>query len=240
MDNSETHGSNRNALRQPFIDTANALASLYKQSVAAERDARDAGSRMAYQRIIQWAAKKSRSGEPLSAADVVSFCATELAQLPNNPPSSDRTTNSPPQSSPPISTSQARNQDSEMPNCNAPPVAYVARDDALVSDIKKLHVNPRKRQRVDISDAFIRACSGEENAFVFSPDHLYALQNHDNSSNALSAQNALHASQQNTHQSKKDAKDGRDMFVHHTSGNDYNSRKPRNPKMHMYDKHKRK
>ncbi|KAI0565026.1 hypothetical protein FGB62_22g535 [Gracilaria domingensis] len=232
MDNSDTNAPSRSALRQPFIDTANALAFFYKQAAVAERDARDAGSRAAYQQIIQWAALKSRSADPVSAADVIGFCAAELAQLPN--PSLSSNERSAPTAPPPNAaggTTVART-DAEMPHCEAPAVAYVPRDDALVSDIKKLHVNPRKRQRVDLSDAFIRACD-EENSFVFAPDHPHALSNHDANSN-MHGQNGLLGVQQNALQSKKDVKET------HASANEYLSRKPRHPKSHVYDKHKRK
>ncbi|CAN8061558.1 unnamed protein product [Agarophyton chilense] len=239
MDNPDANASNRSALRQPFIDTANALAYFYKQAGVAERDARDAGSRAAFQKIIQWAALKSRSAEPVSAADVISFCAAELAQLPTHSVSTERAPHSSHVSNAPTCPPASR-VDADMPHGEAPTVSYVPRDDALVSDIKKLHVNPRKRQRVDISDAFIRACRNQEDSFVFTaPDQSHGLQNHDGNSNAL-GHSGLQGMQHNALHSKKDIKDSREFHIHHTSGNEYISRKPRHPKSHIYDKHKRK
>lgn len=242
MENSETNNSARINLRQPFIDTANALASLYKQALAAERDSRDVGSRSAYQHIIQWAARKSRSNEQVSAADVISFCSSELVLLSNNQPPTERPLHVPQNNSPPNPTSQP-SPDAEMAQSETTPVSYVARYDALASDIKKLHVNPRKRQRVEFSDTFIRACR-EENEFTFTSEHSPLLPPQESPSTNQIAQSKSQTTYQNTFPSKKDAKkdakEARDLFFHHNSSNEYTSRKAKNSKSHVYDKHKRK
>lgn len=129
-DNGSANGGSKSALRQPFIDTANALAFFYKQAVQSERDARDAGSRQAYRRILEWAARKSRAGDKVTCADIIGLCARELAAIPPRPRSPEG------------------NDD--------------AGDGGLTENIRKLVVNPRKRQRRDISDDFVSACRAQE------------------------------------------------------------------------------
>lgn len=110
---------------------------------------------------MQWAACKSRSTDPITPAELIAFCADELAQIPVS-------TN--PQIIPaaPVVAPAARDADDSH--------AYATRDDGLASGIRKLNVNPRKRQRVDISDTFVRACRTENGNFVFPNDHAYAAQ----------------------------------------------------------------
>lgn len=193
MDEKES-SAGRSALYQPFINTANALASLYKQAATLERDGRDAGSRTAYQNIMQWAARKRLAGEAISPGDVISLCASELASLPQPTLSSNPTL--PPVSSNTTSSRHALNAPSsgalnnppashvsdmvlDSPGNSAqvtvPPTAYIPRDDGLVSDIRKLNVNSRKRQRVEITEAFKDAFGGVDNAsFLFADDRALA------------------------------------------------------------------
>lgn len=139
----------RSTLRQPFIHTANALASLYKQASLAEQQARQSGSSAAYRAVMQWAACADL---PLTPARLIAFCASELADA-----------------SPDAVQPQIVPVVKEEPEVPKPPPC-VARDEALVSDINRMYVNPKKRQRVEISDTFIRAY-GEAQSFAFPVDH---------------------------------------------------------------------
>lgn len=189
MDDRENVGG-RSLLYQPFINTANALTSLYKQAAILERDGRDAGLRSAYQHIMQWAARKGRAGESISAADVISLCAGELASLPqptqsstatltpavSNTPASRTVSNPTPPASltnhpPPHATDMVLDSSGISPQVSVPPSAYIPRDDGLISDIRKLNVNPRKRQRIEITEAFKSAFRTLDNApFLLSDD----------------------------------------------------------------------
>eukprot|EP00177_Eucheuma_denticulatum_P002471 GFKZ01004440.1.p1 GENE.GFKZ01004440.1~~GFKZ01004440.1.p1 ORF type:complete len:279 (-),score=38.65 GFKZ01004440.1:528-1364(-) len=278
MDPGDNPNGSRTSLRQPFIDTANALAFLYKQSMQAEREARDAGSRAAYMHIMQWAARKSRSNQPISAADVINFCTQELAQLPSHSPPTDNRlshhSNQP--ASPPhdphsiqqqlpshnsvmhvenVSVEVADNQQHQAPAViadnqqnQAPaaqttptaPVAWVARDDGLVSDIRKLNVNPRKRQRVDISDTFISACRrGDADGLIFSSDQGYLIRSQEESASSVLISANPPVRQGNT----PPLREGRDTSEGPFGSfnvNEYAGRKAKNGKGGMYDKHRRK
>ena len=136
----------RGSLRRPFIAAANALATLYKQAAEAEGGARNDGARDAYKHLMQWAMSAARSGRPVTAQDVVNICAAELASMAKDED------NGVLRSNPQHTSSHAWD-----PRMKSYPVVQV-RDDPLVSDIRKLDVNPRKRQRIDLSDTFMRAC----------------------------------------------------------------------------------
>lgn len=190
----------RSVLHTSFTHTANALASLYKQALMAERDARDTGARSAYQNIMQWAARRSRNGGSISVADLISLCAAELTKIP--PPTTPTIFGQPPSSSSFLQSSNEKTNtrnsnlvnnnnstfrsssdmilDSSTNSIQQQPhhpqensvIPYIARDEGLVSDIKKLNVNPRKRQRIEISEAFMRACGSVDNAgFLFSDEY---------------------------------------------------------------------
>lgn len=214
--------SQRSSLHSTFTHTANALASLYKQSLVAERDARESGARTAYHSVMQWAARVARTGRQVSVADVISMCASELGKMPqpNNPTTTVATSTTQPQQQAQQGNANSNNnhnhnssktvnnnscsdrtvqrtannnskssapQQQQQRGCDmsldspsasgtcttvtttqalatATNMAYIARDEGLVSDIKKLNVNPRKRQRVEISEAFVRACRSVDNA----------------------------------------------------------------------------
>lgn len=253
MDAAESAPGTRSTLRQPFIDTANALASLYKQAAIAERDARDAGSRAAYMRIMQWAARKSRQTEPVSAADVIQFCTAELAEIPSQstsiaaaqtpPPSHDVA--SPVPAAPalsrpapaPLTPPASAQPHPAYPNANAQMHAQFSRDDHLVSDIRKLNVNPRKRQRVDISDTFVRACRGSANDPIMLSDCEYALGL--SSTPPFAPEN--NAPQPNPPVARRDSRDNRDMaFIPATSSEFHSARRGKNTKALIYDKSRRK
>lgn len=248
----------RPGLRQPFIETANALAGLYKQAVSAERDARDAGSRAAYMRLMQWAARKSRTGDRVTPMDIVNFCATELAQLQAPPPE-----RAPPERShaPPLPASQghaavaaklAQGEKAEeaagnpnanananappVPKFDAPPVAFVAKDEALVSDIKKLNVNPRKRQRVDISDTFVRACRSN-NSLIFA-DNGHVVRSPDSSMNPIFFEAGPPNKQSASPSPRREGRDhARDALM---ASGEYQGRKAKNSKAQIYDKLRKK
>lgn len=166
----------KSSLRKPFITTANALANLYKTAAAAEKEARDAGARAAYMHVLQWAARKSRRSEALSSADVISMCGSELAKLPHPSPARDDESHSPsvvvgvgsaaaaapppprPPAAAPVEGRRASAHRTVSPDAGA------MRDDPLVSDIRKMGLNPRKRPRIAISETFIRACEDSGNA----------------------------------------------------------------------------
>lgn len=150
MDNTDP---NKSALRTPFISAANALANLYKTAAAAEKDARDAGSRAAYMQIMQWAARRSRKNEPLTSAEIISMCTAELSKI---PPPPAPVASSRPEDEAPFSSSATRESRHRAQQSGA--AQSQARDDVLASSIRKLAVNPRKRQRTAISETFIRAC----------------------------------------------------------------------------------
>lgn len=159
----------KSSLRKPFITTANALANLYKTAAAAEKEARDAGARAAYMHVLQWAARKSRRSEPLSSADVISLCGGELAKLPQPSPLRDDespspsvgVTGAPPPRPPAALPAEGRRASAHR---TVSPDAGAMRDDPLVSDIRKMGLNPRKRPRIAISETFIRACEDSGNA----------------------------------------------------------------------------
>lgn len=272
MDSSDANNGSRTALRQPFIDTANALASLYKKAVSAERDARDAGSRAAYMQIMQWAARKSHAGERISPAEIINFCTGELAEIQANLPVSapatvDRALHSQSVSAPRQTQQQLVTQVSRqsqgppdlqgkgdadgpgngvlLPSTQFQPqqqvqtVAYVARDDPLVSDIKKLHVNPRKRQRVDISDNFLSACRDNDN-LIFSSGNSYAIHSPDSSMSPMFLETDPAAHQGSSPSPRRESKDSRDTPFISANSNEYAARKGKNAKVHIYDKVRRK
>lgn len=228
----DANGTSRTALRQPFIETANALASLYKEAAKAERDAKDAGAASSYRTIMQWAATKSTSGESITAADVISFCTTELSKIrpsaPANP--AERSSNPPP----PNSDNSQRTQEPSAPS-EAPTVAYIARDDALVSDIRKLNVNPRKRQRVDISDTFITACRNNE-SLIFATDNPYLLDSTEDSNATF----RLQTESNDISTSRRDSARENSLFSSQHSDFHTSTRKSKNVKAQLYDKLRRK
>lgn len=190
-------GFPRGALHTSFTHTANALASMYKQSLMAEREARDAGARSAYQNVMQWAARKPRTNGMIAVADIISFCAAEITKMPQ-PTSSLISTHALPgttnstvivQNSTErpstrnnhsnnannshrnsadmlldVSPNSTQSQQQFLHNQDHGNVAYISRDEGLVSEIKKLNVNPRKRQRIELNEAFLRACGTVDNA----------------------------------------------------------------------------
>lgn len=272
MDSSDASNGSRTALRQPFIDTANALASLYKQAVSAERDARDAGSRAAYMHIMQWAARKSRANERLTPAEIISFCAAELAEIqathPAPPPATvDRTLHSQSVSAPGQTQQQLVMQVSRQsqgapdlqgkgdaggegnsvllpsahfqPQQQVPAMAYVAKDDPLVSDIKKLQVNPRKRQRVDISDTFVSACR-DNDSLIFASGNGYAIHSPDSSMSPMFFETDPATRQGSSPSPRRDSKDSRDTPFISANSNEYAAKKGKNAKVHLYDKLRRK
>lgn len=166
MDNTDP---NKSALRMPFITAANALANLYKSAASAEKEARDVGSRAAYMHIMQWAARKSRKNEGLTPAELINLCTTELSKIPaSSSTPTPAATRSDDDASPPFSSSATRALPHETRLRSAQQQTHsqqsqgssggAMRDDVLASGIRKLAVNPRKRQRTAISETFIRAC----------------------------------------------------------------------------------
>lgn len=289
----------RSALRQPFITTANALASLYKQAAVAERDARDAGTRAAYMHVMQWAAGKARAGEALTVAQVINFCGAEMSNMP--PPRDDSVVTAVPLAARWDATERAAAQETQGDverisppgrtscgglaggggGCGADSGdggvgdsggggvgvscagaltvrvedsghghAYIARDDRLLQDIRKLDVNPRKRQRIDISDTFMRACedAGNENVLM---EHGYKSQ-------SLSPQQNENQPEQGRGELKDDRgvlqgrdrfedrdavreRDGRDTPFIAASANEFSATATRKPRgKHSFDKHRRK
>lgn len=230
MDTAETPSSGRGALRQPFIETANALASLYKRACDVERDARNGASRAAYMRVMQWAARKSRSQEPLTAAELISFCAESLADIPQVNPSSSHIPSSPDRSSTMELQSPPQQQQQQI----------VSKDEALVSDIKKLHVNPRKRQRVDISDAFIRACTNADNgSIVVSGDQAFIFPLQERPPSQIRTHSDPFVSQKNINP-KKESKENKESSLFNAGSNELASNKKNKVKPTFHEKHKRK
>ncbi len=160
------HG--KSGLRQPFITTANALANLYKTAAAVEKEARDGGTRAAYMHIMQWAARKSRKNESFTPAELIALCGTELAKIPQSTSSREEEGSCSPAAPRALGTSQfpnnpdTRQRPAERNMSNSE--NFSLRDDPLVSDIRKLDVNPnpRKRPRTAISETlFVRARTRE-------------------------------------------------------------------------------
>lgn len=231
MDPTEAPNGSRSALRQPFIDTANALASLYKKAVSAEREARDAGERAAYMRIMEWAARKSRASERITPAELMNFCSSELATLPPPVPVSARTGPEVRDTEPNGSPVQSPPAQQVVPPQPMPPVAYVTRDDNLVSDIRKLHVNPRKRQRVDISDTFVSACQGVDSGSLIMSQDGYVLRARDNVEDGPFLQTEPGSRPPGSAPVRRESRD---------TPNEYTIRKGKNSKNHVYDKLRRK
>lgn len=256
-------GFPRGALHTSFTHTANALASMYKQSLSAEREARDAGARSAYQNMMQWAARKPRKEGMIPVADIISFCATEITKMPQpssslisshslpgatnstviaqNPTERPSTRNNQSfntnslqrnsadmlldPSSNPVQSQQHYNQDHSN-------VAYIARDESLVSEIKKLNVNPRKRQRIELSEAFLRACGTVDNpSFLFSDDCGYTKRSPDRAS-AVVVQTEL---------MRRDNRESRDGAHFSTGTNEPGTvRHGKGSKSHSHDKQRKK
>lgn len=156
----------KSSLRKPFITTANALANLYKTAAAAEQEARDAGARAAYMNVMQWAARKSRRSESFSTAEVIAMCGSELAKIPPSAPTRDDDVG--PVAPPPPRALAPVQENRRTSQRNASPDSCAMRDDPLVSEVRKMGLNPRKRQRTAISETFIRACEDSGNGNLFS------------------------------------------------------------------------
>lgn len=141
MDRSRGRGS---SLRRPFATTANALTTLYKTAVTAERDARAAGERAAYLSMLEWAARRSTAGMTVGAGDLAQFASERLA------------------SGAPLAEAVARDGDSG--GGGSPRTV----GDDVARSIGELRVRPRKRARADMGDVFLQVLkedgelSGEE------------------------------------------------------------------------------
>ena len=116
---------------------------------------------------MQWAAQKARKSEQLTPAQLIAFCTEQLASIVDH--DDNRSHQSQQQQHQHQQQQQQSQSQSQEKNVEAPPVAYIATDDMLVRDINRLNVNPRKRQRVDISDSFLNACN---HPFVFQEPYL--------------------------------------------------------------------
>lgn len=160
MDNADP---SKSAVGLPFIAAANALANLYKKAATVEKDSRDLGTRAAYMKVLEWAARKSSNNEKITTAELITLCSDELAKVPA-PPS--RVEEDPSVAAPRPLPYESRQQRAPVVQQHAAPVS--GGEDTLASDIKKLAVNPRKRQRTSISETFIRACQESGNASLFS------------------------------------------------------------------------
>lgn len=274
MDDRENNSS-RSGLYQPFLNAANALASLYKQAMTLEKEGRDSGLRLAYQHIMQWAARKSRSGDQITAAELITLCAKELANLP--PPSTTTSTAMTPLMTGAATSSrnvpnvisglitngnQGNGQGSDMvpeqpggsaevaaPGTQTTP-AYVARDDGLISDIHKLNVNPRKRQRVDINEAFTSAFRSMGNPyFSFLDDCNFRQRSPEQTSSphrVVQMEGAFSGSRQTSNNSSRresrdsrDSRDGRDIG-HGDTQNPPVTRSARGSKGHWQEKARKK
>lgn len=115
------------------------------------------------------------------------------------------------------------------------------RDDGLVSDIRKLHVNPRKRQRIDISDTFISACRrGDADGLIFSSDHGYLIRSPEENANPVLISANTSVRQGNTTPPRREGRDTREGPFGSLNGNEYVGRKGKTGKGCVYDKHRRK
>ncbi len=160
----ENPDPSKSAVGPSFISAANALANLYKKAATVEKEARDSGARSAYMSVMQWAAVKSRRNEKITTAEVIALCSSELVKIPAAAPSRQEDVDQLPSSLARPSPLESRQRTAFQQN----PLQGGSGGDALVSDIRKLAVNPRKRQRISISETFIRACEDSGNGNLFS------------------------------------------------------------------------
>jgi hypothetical protein len=133
--------ANASALRRPFIATANALTALYKTAATAEREARASGERTAYLAIIEWVARRNRAGLSVGAADVAGFASERLAAAGRGEARA---------------AAGVEGAGGAGGGGTAPQPG--AGGDDVVRSIRELRVNPvnpRKRARADIGDAFL-------------------------------------------------------------------------------------
>lgn len=175
-------GSAQSLLRPSFIETANALAELYKRAVSAEREANHAGERAAYMAVLEWAARRSRNGEHVSASEVMRYASEQLARIPtahqggNGPQNCSQTEAHGPQGAVNAhgetgsGLNTAASADSGRNDMHSNPVAcggaLQAVGDALVNRLNKLNVNPRKRPRIDLDDSLLSVFREEDIAHM--------------------------------------------------------------------------
>lgn len=161
----ENTDPSKSAVGPPFIAAANALANLYKKAATVEKEARQDGARSAYMNVMQWAAQKSHRNEKITPSELIALCSQELAKVPAPSPAPRVEDENVPVSttSAPASTVQQNNTANQNSSGSG--------GDTLVSDIRKLQVNPprsRKRPRMCISDTFIRAVDSGNTGNLFS------------------------------------------------------------------------
>lgn len=161
----ENPDPSKSAVGPSFITAANALANLYKKAATLEKEARDAGARSAFMSVMQWAAVKSRGNEKITTAEVIALCSSELVKI---PASSNPTRHDDADMVAPVLIRPTPHEPRQRTSFQQNNQQSGSGGDTLVSDIRKLAVNPRKRQRISISETFIRACEGSGNSSLFS------------------------------------------------------------------------
>lgn len=200
------------ALRHHFIATANQLAKLYSSAAASESSAREAGERQAFLSMMEWAAKRRRTGEPVDAQAVLEFASERLGDIASRaqPPAgnmvvsggggfdgrTDRQGSALPSGSSNPTSGGTCTMSTMASNACANDTNGIPGNggDSLASGIRKLQVNPRKRQRIDAGDMFLNVWHEETLAQTRSSSDPLVLYDGSDSSEKLSSPLLISAS----------------------------------------------